>query len=97
MWQKIPSFLRNKYFLVFLVVLVWLVFFDTHSFIQQWRMHRQLKELKTERDFYREQITRDSLAIEELTGDPDALERYAREKYLMKREGEEVYIVVEDR
>ncbi len=96
MWQKIPSFFRNKYFLVFLVVLIWLVFFDTHSFIHQWRMSRQLNELKTERDFYREQITRDSLAIEELTGDPDALERYAREKYLMKREGEDVYVIVED-
>lgn len=97
MWQKIPSFLRNKYFLVFLAVFVWLFFFDAQSFIQQWRMHRQLKELKTERDFYREQITSDSLAIEELTGDPDALERYAREKYLMKREGEDVYIIVEER
>ena len=97
MWQKIPPFLRNKYFLVFVVVLVWLIFFDTHSFIHQWRMRRQLKELKTERDFYREQITRDSLAIEELTSDPDALERYAREKYLMKQEGEDVYVIVEEK
>ncbi len=97
MWHKIPPFLRNKYFLVFLAVLVWLVFFDTHSFIQQWRMRQHLKELRIERNFYIEEIKRDSLAIEELTGDPDALERYAREKYLMKREGEDVYVIVDEK
>ena len=93
---RIPSLLRNKYFLAFLVVLVWLLFFDTHSFVWQWRMQRQLKELQAERDYYREQILRDSMAIEELKGDPEALERYARERYHMKREGEDIYIIVEE-
>lgn len=93
---KIPSVFRNKYFLAFIIVLVWLLFFDTHSYIRQWRMQRQLKELRTQRNYYKEEITRDSLAIEELTGDPEALERYAREKYLMKRQGEDVYIIVEE-
>ncbi len=93
---RIPSLLRNKYFLAFLVVLIWLLFFDTHNLIWQWRMQRQLKELQTERDYYREEIMRDSMAIEELKGDPEALERYAREKYYMKREGEDIYIIVEE-
>jgi len=92
----IPSLLRNKYFLAFVVVLVWLLFFDTHSFIRQWRLQRQLRELQAERDYYREEILRDSMAIEELKGDPEALERYAREQYHMKREGEDIYIIVEE-
>lgn len=96
MWYKVFTLFRNKYFLVFLAVLVWLLFFDTHNFIQQWRMRRQINELEKEGRFYREEIARDSTAIEELTGDPDALERYAREQYLMKREGEDVYIIIED-
>ncbi len=93
---RIFSILRNRYFLAFILVLVWLVFFDTHNFINQWRMRRQMKELEQERDFYREEIYRDSLAIEELKNNPDALERYAREKYLMKRDNEDVYIIVEE-
>ncbi len=96
MWNRIPSWIRNKYLLALVVALVWLLFFDTHNFVQQWRIRRQLKELRIERDFYRYEIIRDSTAIEELKGDPDALERFAREKYLMKREGEDVYILVED-
>ncbi len=96
MWSRIPSWIHNKYLLAFIAVLVWLLFFDTHNFMQQWRMRRQLKDLRIERDFYRQEILRDSIAIEELKGDPDALERFAREKYLMKREGEDVYILVED-
>ncbi len=96
MWNRIPSWIRNKYLLALVVALVWLLFFDTHNFMQQWRIRRQLKELRIERDFYRHEILRDSTAIEELKGDPDALERFAREKYLMKKEGEDVYILVED-
>ncbi len=96
MWSKIPSFFKNKYLLVLVVVLVWLLFFDNHNFIQHWRMHRQLNELRQEREFYLEEIERDSLALDKLKNDPDALERYARENYLMKKEGEDVYIVVDD-
>lgn len=96
MWARIPSFLRNKYLIAFLAVLVWLLFFDSHNLIQQWRMQRQLQELRQEREFYLEEIRRDSTAIEELKKDPDALERYAREVFLMKKEGEDVFIIVED-
>lgn len=93
---RIPSFLRNKYLLAFVIVLVWLLFFDTHSYVRQWRMKRQLNELRSQRDYYQEEIMRDSMAIEKLTNDPEALERYAREKYLMKRRGEDVFIIVEE-
>lgn len=96
MWSKIPSVFRNKYFLALLVVLVWLVFFDTHSLLQQRRMNRQLKELRLEREFYLEEIKRDSTAIDRLTNDPEELERFAREQYLMKKQGEDVFLIIED-
>lgn len=77
-------------------VLVWLLFFDNHNFIQHWRMQRQLNELRQERDFYLKEIARDSIALDKLKNDPDALERYARERYHMKKEGEDVYIIIEE-
>ncbi len=96
MWQKILSILRNKYVLVFLALFVWLLFFDNHSLILQWRIQQQLNELRQQKEFYQEEIRQDSMAIERLENDPDALERYAREKYMMKQEGEDVFIIVDD-
>ncbi len=96
MWSKIPSLFRNKYFLALIIVLVWLIFFDTHSIIQQWRMNRQLRELRQEREFYLEEIKRDSTALHKLTSDPEELERFAREQYLMKKQGEDVFVIIED-
>ncbi len=96
MWSKIPPVLRSKYFLALLVVFLWLLFFDSHSLVQQWRTRRELKDLRQQQEFYLEEIRRDSLAIDRLESDPEAPERYAREKYMMKKEGEDVYIITED-
>ncbi len=96
MGNKIPAWVRNKYLIAVVVVLAWLLFFDNHNFVRQWRIRRELRELRLERNFYLEEISRDSTAINKLTSDPEALERYAREQYLMKRTGEDVFIVIED-
>ncbi len=96
MWSKIPPLLRNKYFLALLVVFVWLLFFDSHNLVRQWRTHREIRDLRQQQEFYLREIRRDSTAIQRLKSDPDALERYAREKYMMKKEGEDIYIITED-
>jgi len=95
--QKIPPFLKNKYFIALMVVAVWLVFFDKNNFVQQWRMHKQLKELYRDKQYYLQEIKHDSTAIRELNEDPESLERYARETYLMKKEHEDIYIIVDPR
>lgn len=93
MLDKIPSFLKNKYIIVFLGALIWMLFFDQNNFIQQYRLSRQIKELKHEKAYYLQEIDRDSLNIDRLKNDPQELERYAREKYLMKKENEDIFIV----
>lgn len=93
MLDKIPSFLKNKYIIVLMGALVWLLFFDQNNFIQQYRLSRQLKDLKHEKEYYLQEIARDSVNVELLKNDPQELERYAREKYLMKKENEDIFIV----
>ncbi len=93
MFKKIPSFLKNKYFLVFIAALVWFVFFDQNNLIQQYRLSKEIKKLEVEKDYYIEEIRRDSLQMEKFKNDPAELERYAREKYLMKKENEDIYII----
>lgn len=75
---------------------MWLAFFDKNNLIHQWRMRKQLIELRRDKNYYQEEIERDSTAIRELKENPEALERYARENYLMKKEGEDIFIIVED-
>ncbi len=93
---RLPSFLKNKYIIALTVAVVWLAFFDKNNLIQQWRLRKQLIELRRDKSYYNEEITRDSTAIRELKENPEALERYARENYLMKKEGEDIFIIVED-
>lgn len=95
MLDKIPSFLKNKYVLVLIVVLVWFMFFDQNNLIQQYRYSRQLKEFSAEKEYYLREIASDSIALDKLKNNPEELERYAREKYLMKRENEDIFIIPE--
>ncbi len=95
MLDKIPSFLKNKYVLVLIAVLVWFMFFDQNNLIQQYRYSRQLKEFRAEKEYYLREIASDSIALDKLKNNPEELERYAREKYLMKRENEDIFIIPE--
>lgn len=93
---RIPSFLKNKYIIALVAALVWLAFFDNNNLIHQWRMRKQLIELRRDKNYYQQEIERDSMAIRQLKENPEALERYARENYLMKKEGEDIFIIIED-
>lgn len=89
------SILKNKYLIALLLVLVWVCFFDKNNLLYQRRLRKQLNELERNREFFIQEIMRDSTAIRELTENPEALERYAREKYLMKKQGEDIFIIME--
>lgn len=95
MQVRLPSFLKNKYLIALLVVLGWLMFFDKNNIVQQWRLQRQLNELRRDKEYYLQEILNDSTALRKLQDDPEALERYARETYLMKKENEDIYIIDE--
>jgi cell division protein DivIC len=92
---KLPAFIKNKYLIALLVVAAWLLFFDKNNMIQQWRLQKQLHELRHDKQYYLEEISRDSTELHRLKEDPEALERYARETYMMKRENEDIFIIQE--
>ncbi len=95
MLKKIAPYLKNKYVLVLIAAVVWFLFFDQNNLIQQYRFSSEIKDLRKEKEYYSTEIARDSVAMEKLRDDPHELERYAREKYLMKKEGEDIFIVKE--
>lgn len=93
--KKIGSFFINKYFLTTLAFVVWLLFFDSNSLLERNKLQERLDQLNMEKRFYLDEIKRDSLLTKQLMSDSAQLEKFARERYLMKREGEDVYLVID--
>lgn len=83
---------KNLYILIFLVFLVWMLFFDANS----WLIHRELNAdmdaLEDERDYYKKEMAKDKKSIKEISTE-EGIERLAREKYFMKKENEDIYII----
>lgn len=88
--------LRNKYLMAVLVFLVWLLIFDQNSLIDRIKYLNTLNEMEDEKQYYLERIDEDSRRLNELKTDQDNLEKFAREQYFMKKENEDVFVIVEE-
>lgn len=95
-YDKIPAFLKNKYFLVGGSIFLWIAFFDSHNLVKQAKLKSEMKELEDKRDFYKTEIRNDSIALHELTTNPETQEKFAREKYFMKKGNEDVIVIVKE-
>lgn len=92
-FDKIPPILKNKYLIAGAIFLVIIVFVDKNNLISQYKLRRQLRQLNHQKEFYRNETVRDSIAYKKLTTDTAEMERVGREKYFMKKDNEDVYIV----
>ncbi|MCH8903638.1 MAG: septum formation initiator family protein [Bacteroidetes bacterium] len=95
MLKRIPSFLKNKYLLASVFFIAWMAFFDSNNIFSQLKLTSELNELYEKKTFYKSKIKKVTATKEELLNDKEALEKFAREKYWMKRDNEDIYIVVE--
>jgi len=86
--------LRNKYLIAVLILLVWLLVFDNNSLIDRVKNMHALNKLEDEKQYYHERIDEDSRRLTELKTDRDNLEKFAREQYFMKRENEDIFVIV---
>ena len=88
-WYKFAS---NKYIWVLLVFIVWMLFLDNYSYLDHRLLDNQINELDRQKEYYKNEITNDKNNIKQLK-DPAQIEKYAREKYFMKKDSEDVYII----
>lgn len=83
---------KNLYILILVVFVIWMLFFDANS----WLIHRELNadmdDLQDEKEYYQKEILKDNKSIKELSTE-EGLEKMAREKYYMKRDNEDIYII----
>jgi cell division protein FtsB len=83
---------KNIFVLIFVVFAVWMLFFDTNSFLTHLDLNKEMDDLESEKEYYKREIEKDKKELETLTND-GGLEKFAREKYYMKRDNEEIYII----
>ncbi len=91
------KFLKNKYFLSFTALLVWVVFFDKNDILSQMDMTKKLNTLKEEKQYYINEIANSKTDMSNLKTDVKSLEKFAREKYLMKKDNEDIYVIVTEK
>lgn len=93
--ERLLTIIRNKYVIAGVAFALWMMFFDRHDIATQYGYYSQLKGLKAEKAFYTTEIERVTKTILDLNSDPEALQRMAREKYKMKKENEDVFVIIE--
>ena len=89
----LPKPLRNKYLILLLLFIFWIVFLDDYNLIDQNKMQNSVDDLKEQKEFYISEIKSDSTELSNLKNDSEEQERFAREKFLMKKDNEDVFII----
>jgi cell division protein DivIC len=96
MLKKLPKAFRNFYVVTLAIFFVWMLVLDSNNLIARFQLSSKFSDLENEKEHYQEKIKEVEKDRNELFGDRESIEKFAREKYLMKKESEDIYIIVEE-
>ncbi|MCX8491962.1 MAG: septum formation initiator family protein [Cyclobacteriaceae bacterium] len=96
MLKRLPPAFRNFYIITGLCFFVWMLFLDSNDLISRFKLGAKLRNLDREKAYYNEKIADVEKDRHELMMDRELLEKFAREKYLMKKEAEDIFIIQEE-
>lgn len=94
--DKIVPVVKNKYFLAGAIFLLWIIVFDQNNLLERKKLLNEIKQLDKDREYFQNQIEKDARRLQELKTNDDNLEKFAREQYLMHRDNEDVFVIVEE-
>jgi cell division protein DivIC len=94
--KSFKAIVKNKFLITGAIFIVWIALFDSSSWYDRRRLLKEHEKLENEKDFYIEKIKNDSISLQELKTNNDNLEKFARENYLMKKENEDIFVIVEN-
>lgn len=93
--QKAP-WLKNRYFLACFIFLVYVSFFDRNSILNQIEQKAEIRELKRQTEFYQNEIEATKKSLHDLSTNYQTMENYARETFLMKKDNEDIFLVINE-
>jgi cell division protein FtsB len=96
LWARFRDWKHKYIFIVSVFFVLWITLLSPNNIYTQYRLYKELSELKKMKKFYEEEIDSNREKIMLLKTDIDYAEKYGREEYLMKRDNEDVYLVIEN-
>ncbi|MDX1828990.1 MAG: septum formation initiator family protein [Lutibacter sp.] len=93
--KPLIKFITNIYVIILVIFMIWMFFFDENSILIHYEFNKEINKLKNEKNYYKTEIAKDKSIIDSLKN-PKQLEKFAREKYHMKKENEDIYIIKYD-
>ncbi|MGW8122920.1 FtsB family cell division protein [Roseivirga echinicomitans] len=93
-FTKVPRFAKSFYFLFGAFFIIWMLFVDSNDVLSQLRLKSKLSNLENQKEYYLEKKVEVLKNKEELTTNQELLEKFAREKYLMKKPSEDLFVIV---
>jgi hypothetical protein len=96
MLKKLPPFTKNFYFIAGFFFFFWMLFLDSNDIYTQIKLRSKLNSLRSEKMYYVEKIEEVKKDREQLLTNESMLEKFAREKYLMKKESEDLFVIIEE-
>jgi cell division protein FtsB len=92
---KIPAYMKNKFFIAAVAFVIWLSSMDRNNFLSQYELQSEVNKLEEQKAFFQQEIDQTRKEQQELLSSPEKLEKFAREKYLMKKDDEDLFIITE--
>jgi peptidoglycan hydrolase CwlO-like protein len=90
------TILRNKYLVVVTFFIIWVAFLDTYNLVDRYKNLKRLNHLKSEAQFFRDEIESLNKQYQEIFSEKKDLEKFARETFLMKENNEDVFIIIDE-
>lgn len=90
-------YIHNWFFYIGLLFVIWVLFFDKNSLVEQSKLNKTLYDLDSREQFYKTNIKKAESEITAYEKDTTLLEKFAREKYYMKKDNEEVFVIVREK
>ena len=96
MFKKLPKVFQNFYIVSLAIFLAWMLLLDSNNLVARYQLGAKLNSLVDEKEYYEEKIKDVGKDRSELFGDRESIEKFAREKYLMKKQSEDIYVIIEE-
>ncbi len=97
MEQSVKRYLfRMKYVLAFAIFAIAITFFGESSLINRMSQKKEIDKLSTEIEEQQQKFKHDKETLNSLKNDPEALKRVARERYYMKAEDEDIFVIEDE-
>ncbi|MFC3417090.1 FtsB family cell division protein [Algoriphagus hitonicola] len=94
--KKLFKLTTNFYGIAALCFLFWMIFIDSNNIVNQFKLSQKLNQLEDQKEFYQDRKLKVQAERQELLNNPELLEKFAREKYFMKKKTEDLYVIVKE-